>query len=316
VTTGAFQSKNNGGANTPTNAFVTKLNPTGTALVYSTYLGGSGTSGCAFYDEGFGIAVDGSGDAYVTGTTCSTNFPVTTDAYQTVNNSTKASPENAFVTKLNPTGTALVYSTYLGGSALDGASAIAVDGSDYAYVTGSATSTNFPATDGAFQVTNNALTTSGWGSAFVTKLNTTAIKTYSHANQVGALSATLNIADNAAGSPQQVSLQTTVINPRASFTYRLNFGAVEVGNSSTKDVTVTNTGTTALDISSVGVTGPDAGDFAPTNLCPSSLAPTDTCTIGVRFAPSTTGSRTAHLTVTDNAKTSPQSVPLVGKGSN
>jgi hypothetical protein len=142
------------------------------------------------------------------------------------------------------------------------------------------------------------------------------IKTYSHANQVGTLSAKLNIADNAAGSPQQVSLQTTVINPQASFDpSSLSFGTVAVGNDVTKGVTVTNTGTTALDISRVGVTGADAGDFTPTNQCPSSLAPTDKCTIEVTFAPSTTGSRTATLTVTDNVKISTQDVPLSGKGS-
>ena len=91
---------------------------------------------------------------------------------------------------------------------------------------------------------------------------------------------------------------------------------MEAGHNLTKSVTVTNTGTTALDISRVGVTGVDAGDFTPSNLCPSSLAPTDSCTIEVRFAPSSTGSPTATLTVTDNATTSPQSVPLSGKGSN
>jgi hypothetical protein len=131
------------------------------------------------------------------------------------------------------------------------------------------------------------------------------------------LSATVNIADHAAGSPQQVKLQTTVINPRASFNpSSLSFGTVEVGNNVTKGVTVKNTGTTALDISRVGATGADAGDFKPSNHCPSSLAPSDSCTIEVRFAPSTTGSRTATLTVTDNAKTSPQNVTLSGKGSN
>jgi beta-lactam-binding protein with PASTA domain len=173
-TTGGFQPTNNG-AGAATNAFVTKLNPTGTGLVYSTYLGGSAVeSSCnGTGDQGYGIAVDGSGNAYVTGTTCSTNFPVTTGAFQTAYNSTNKFGESAFVTKLNPTGTALVYSTYLGGSADDGASGIAVDSLDFAYVTGTATSTNFPVTTGAFQVTNNADFSIGWGDAFVTKLNTT-----------------------------------------------------------------------------------------------------------------------------------------------
>jgi hypothetical protein len=143
------------------------------------------------------------------------------------------------------------------------------------------------------------------------------IKVSSYPDQVGTLTATLNVADNAAGSPQQVKLQTTVIDPRASISpYSLNFGTVEVGHSSTQKLTVTNTGTTALDISKAGVTGADASNFKPTNLCPSSLAASASCTIEVTFTPSTTGSRTATLTVTDNAKTSPQSAPLTGKGSN
>ena len=86
---------------------MTKLNPTGSALVYSTYLGGSST------DEAYGIAVDSSGNAYVTGYTDSPNFPITSGAFQT---SLEDRRENAFVAKLNPTGSALVYSTYLGGS--------------------------------------------------------------------------------------------------------------------------------------------------------------------------------------------------------
>src|SRR5207302_1632423 len=88
------------------NAFVTKLNSNGSGLVYSTYLGGSGS------DYGHGIAVDADGNAYVTGTTDSGNFPTTTRAFQP----TLSGSSDAFVTKLDPTGSALVYSTYLGGS--------------------------------------------------------------------------------------------------------------------------------------------------------------------------------------------------------
>ena len=85
-------------------AFVTKINPAGSGLVYSTYLGGSGD------DRGLGIAVDGAGNAYVTGWTTSTNFP-TLNAYQRITGN-----GDAFVTQLNATGSALLYSTYLGGS--------------------------------------------------------------------------------------------------------------------------------------------------------------------------------------------------------
>src|SRR6185503_15660562 len=101
-----------------TNAFVTKLNPTGSSLIYSTYLGGNDS------DWGTAIGVDGSGNTYVTGYTSSSNFPTTAGAYQTSLGGPGIS--NAFITKLNTTGTGLVYSTYLGGSSNDVAKAIVV----------------------------------------------------------------------------------------------------------------------------------------------------------------------------------------------
>jgi hypothetical protein len=176
VTPGAFQPVNNSAATNGGNAFVTKINQTGTELLYSTHLGGSGNSG-GLNDAGHDIAVDSSGNAYVTGSTFSRNFPVTAGAFQTVNNA--AANEfalNAFVTKLNSSGTALLYSTYLGGSgggapgSGDSGSGIAVDSLGDAYVIGGTTSTNFPVTAGAFQTINNA---GHLGNAFVTKLNTT-----------------------------------------------------------------------------------------------------------------------------------------------
>ncbi len=142
-------------------AFVTELNPTGSALVYSTYLGASGS------DYGNGIAVDTSGNAYVTGYTYSSDFPTTPGAFQTTFG---GGFTDAFVTELNPTGTGLVYSTYLGGSGsgYDRGQAIAVDTSGNAYVAGDTDSSNFPTTPGAFQRTN-----AGEDDAFVTKLNPT-----------------------------------------------------------------------------------------------------------------------------------------------
>jgi hypothetical protein len=131
-------------------------------LSYSTYLGGSGSGG----DTGNGIAVDADGNAYVTGYTTSLDFPTTLNAFQSV--SAPAGP-NAFVTKLNPTGTGLVYSTYLGGSDSDAARSIAVDASGSAYVTGSTRSNDFPTTAGAFQPTFTA--PAGVANAFVTKLD-------------------------------------------------------------------------------------------------------------------------------------------------
>ena len=118
VTPGAFQTTACGG----NCAFVTKLNPTGTALVYSTYLGSK-------YVYGYGIAVDAAGSAYVTGYAMSTNFPTTPGAIKKVcPNCGPRHGGDAFVTRFNSAGSALFYSTYLGGSGKDYGYGIAVDG--------------------------------------------------------------------------------------------------------------------------------------------------------------------------------------------
>jgi len=117
--------------------FVTKLNRDGTAIEYSTYIGGTGT------DIGNGIAVDGSGNAYVTGATTSMDFP-TVRAIQPVFRSNQAFEPEVFVAKLGSTGSELVYSTYLGGSGEDRGTAIAVDSQGSAYVTGGTSSADFP----------------------------------------------------------------------------------------------------------------------------------------------------------------------------
>jgi len=135
-------------------AFVTKLNPAGSALVFSTYLGGSST------DLGFTAAVDASGNTYLAGATLSKNFPTANPLQGTSGGST-----DAFVTKLNASGTALVYSTYLGGSLEDFGSGLAVDSLGQAFVVGYTSSANFP-TRNAFQGAN-----AGLDDAFVSKLS-------------------------------------------------------------------------------------------------------------------------------------------------
>ena len=119
----------NGGGN---DVFVAKLTAAGNALVYATYLGGTGD------DRAFGIAVDSTGAAYVTGWTQSSNFPVR-NALQ----ASLAGGQNAFLVKLTPTGNGLAYSTYLGGNGSDSGNGIAVDSSGNAYVAGDTTSSNF-----------------------------------------------------------------------------------------------------------------------------------------------------------------------------
>jgi hypothetical protein len=117
------------------NAFVSKLNPTGTALVFSTYLGGSGS------DAGLGLAIDGSNNIYITGRTTSTDFPL-----QFPTQSTIGGGNDAFVSVLNPSGSTLTFSTFLGGSGDEDVigGAIAVDATQNVYVTGDTNSTNFP----------------------------------------------------------------------------------------------------------------------------------------------------------------------------
>ena len=160
-TTNPFQATFGGGTFGGGDAFVTKLNATGSALVYSTYLGGSGNENTI--SETGGIAVDASGNAYVTGDTASTDFP-TASPFQAALGGTSGFPD-AFVTKLNAAGSALVYSTYLGGSGTERGFDIALDASGNAYVTGDTNSTDFP-TASPIQGTQ-----AGGDDAFVAKFN-------------------------------------------------------------------------------------------------------------------------------------------------
>ena len=136
-------------------AFVTKLNATGSALIFSTYLGGSSN------DFGNAIAVDGATNVYVAGRTSSINFPKARALQKVLRGSA-----DAFVTRLNPLGNTLGYSTFLGGSDLDFAEAIAVNALGQAFVTGTTASIDFPV-KGAFQPVNRSI---GGTNAFVTKL--------------------------------------------------------------------------------------------------------------------------------------------------
>ena len=181
-------------------------------LSYSTYLGGS------MQDSGSSIAVDSSGNAYVTGVTKSVDFP-TVNPFQATNEAASANPDNptAFVAKLNSTGSALVYSTYLGGSFRDEGNGIAVDSFGNAYVTGLTASTDFP-TVNPFQATNNASSETGSESAFVAKISPTPVVTLS--------------------------------------TNSLSFASQNVSTTSAEQsVTLTNTGDGLLSITSIAATG-------------------------------------------------------------
>jgi hypothetical protein len=153
TTAGSYDPTPNAGGQ---DAFVTKLDATGSMLVYSTYLGGSD------FDQGSGIALDSATNAYVTGRTHSIDFPTTAGGFDRSFNG----GGDAFVTKLDPSGSMLVYSTYIGGSDFDHGFGIGVDAADNASVTGQTLSLNFPTTPGSFDTSAN-----GGGDAFVTKLD-------------------------------------------------------------------------------------------------------------------------------------------------
>jgi hypothetical protein len=158
TTPGAFQTINKGKGD----SFVAKLNPTGTALVYSTFLGGSGQEN-TFSGR---LDIDEIGNAFICGDTQSADFPTTTGAFQTL---CPYLGNTGYVTKLNPTGTVLEYSTYLGGSDnAAGGYGITLDKLGNAYIFGDTWSTDYPTTPGAYQTTHK-----GNRDVFVTKINPT-----------------------------------------------------------------------------------------------------------------------------------------------
>jgi len=317
-------------------AFVAKLNAAGSALVYSTYLGGNDGA------SGGGIAVDSSGNAYVTGGTESTDFP-------TVNplQGTRYGGSDAFVAKLNTTGSALVYSTYMGGSGEDGGGGIAVDSSGNAYVAGTTDSTDFP-TVNPIQATcgGSALTCYN---AFVAKLNAAGsalvYSTYlggspydNTASGSNGYGIAVDSSSNAYVTGDTVSTDFPTVNPlqgtnRGGYdafvakispspvvtlsSNSLNFASEMVSTTSAEQsVTLTNTGDGLLSVTSITVNGDFALATTTTSCLYSggSVASQANCTIDVTFTPTATGTRTATVTITDNAQGSPQSVNLSGTG--
>jgi hypothetical protein len=288
-TKNAFQSACGSCTGGNSNAFVTVINPLGSAYVYSTFLGGNAT------DAGDGIAVDSTG-AYVVGITTSSTFPTLGGLQNSYGGGT-----DAFVTKLKPDGSALLYSTYLGGSGFDAGASIAVDAGNNAYITGQTNSTNFP-TGGA---TQSAI--GGGYDAFVSEINSTGTQlvfsTYlgGSANEdvggnygaiaVDSTGANIYVTGNTASTnfPTSGALQTTnkggtdvfvvqYTQPTSpSFTLSataLSPTSVSPGGSATSTVTVTGdnsfSGTVTL---ACTITGP-SGPYPPT--CAAATAATGT----------------------------------------
>ena len=256
--------------------FVSKINPAGRGtsdLVYSTFLGGNNPKGMG--NQASGISVDVNGNAVVTGRTSSLNFPTTPGAFQAT---LKSSPGNfnAFVSKLNPTGTVLLYSTYLGGSISDQGFGIAADLAGNVYVVGRSLSPDFPTTSSAFQP--NHIAPSGAEDAFVVKL---------------AINSVITVA------PSSVDFGNQLLNQQ----------------SSSQLVTITNNSSAAVLFStSPSLTGPDASEFTSTSDCGADLPPNANCGVTLNFTPTALGSANATLSVFDSDPSSPQIVPITGTG--
>ncbi len=284
--------------------FVTVVNSTGTGLVYSTYLGGSGSDGA------FALAVDGaSGNAWVTGSTASADFPVIVGAEQyTPGGGTLTG--DAFVTEIAAASGAAVrmmpltlkFSSQATGTT-SASQAVTLTNFGTATLTFSSivASTNFGETD------NCTAGVAGGGASCT--INVTFQPT-----TTGDLTGTLTITDSAGGSPQVVNLTGTGTTPAPAVTFNptsLTFSDQAFQTTSApQTATITNSGSATLNISSIAA----AGDFAETNNCPASLNPGTACTVSVTFTPSTTGSISNSLTVTDDATGSPQKLSLSGTG--
>ncbi|MBI3476057.1 MAG: SBBP repeat-containing protein [Acidobacteria bacterium] len=306
-------------------AFITKINADGSTLSYSTYLGGSGE------ELGQAIAVDGTGNAYFTGYTRSTNFP-TVRAIQSTNHG----EYEVFVSKINSDGSALVYSTYLGGADWDFGSGIAADAAGNAYVTGYTYSTDFP-TANALRAEN-----SGFDDAFVAMVNAAgsglvystylggkgydygqsiAVDAIGNAYVSGSAQAHHSFPTTLLAFQPSSSGRAAFITKIASQTFvsvsplKLTFGKAVVGTSSKpKKVTLTNTGTGVLAINQIYIAGKDTGDFTQTSDCEASIEPTASCTISIIFTPTAVGKRIAVLVISDSDPASPQAVALSGNG--
>ncbi len=363
-------------------AFLAKLNPTlsgSASLLYFSWLGGS------FADSGTGVAVSSGDDVYITGSTVSTNFPIAGAVFQP---NYGGGNSDAFVTELNPANpstTALIYSTYLGGSSTDTASSIAIDTSGAAYVTGQTCSLDFPlanpeqptyggncdafvskvilsggvslnppglifASENVGQespaqtvtLTNGANVALAIGSVvlsgddsgdFTIQTNTctgsipalgtcaisvtftptsitpparTAKITFTDTETGGAQETQVVDLSGTAGSAPIVTLSSSSL----LFATPQNVGVA----SAPMILTVSNTGTAALTITTVVASGSFAVQSNNCTVALQATTPASNCTIGVTFTPTSAGQSVGSLTLTDNAPNSPQVILLTGTG--
>jgi hypothetical protein len=323
--------------------FVAKLNAAGSALVYSTYLGGSGNDGYIVNVGGLGvsIAVDSSGNAYVAGGTESTDFPTVNP----IQPAYAGGSSDAFVAEINAAGSALVYSTYLGGSGQDAAWAIAVDSSGNAYVAGYTGSTDFPTLNpiqpafagGVYDAFVAEINAGGSALVYSTYLGGTgydygfgmAVDSAGNAYVAGYTTSTDFPTMNplqpayAGGNGDAFVAKLSPLTPGVTLPPSgLTFPSQLIDTTSpSQSAQLTSSGTGPLTIASITI----SGDFALATTgtsCPytgGTLASTGICTIDVTFTPLATGPLTGSVTITDNSNGvngSQQVITLSGTGTN
>ncbi|HKC88749.1 MAG TPA: SBBP repeat-containing protein, partial [Blastocatellia bacterium] len=253
----AIQSTNRSVSPATADAFVSRFSADGARLEFSTYLGGGGS------DFAFAIAVDGAANVYLTGSTSSNDFPVI-NAVQTTRGGDPQFPfTDAFVTKLDTNGSGLIYSTYLGGSGSDQGAGVATDGMNNAYVTGLASSSDFP-------TTLNPLRAAGFSDSFVTKL---------------AIRADLAIAISDLPDPVMVN---------NNLTYTLI--VTNSGPDAAQGVSVTDTLPTGVEFVSTNASQGSCGASNPITCAIGSIAPNARATITIVVKPTATGMITNRAT--------------------
>lgn len=268
----------NSGAIGGKDAFVIKLDIPASHFLYGTYLGGKGD------DQGLSIAIDGGGAAYVTGSTTSSDLKVINPLLDSAGNAETVllGPQDAFIARVSPSGSAATMMAYLGGASSDSGNGIAVSSKGNIYVAGTTQSVDFPIVPTAAAAPGKTIYGGGTNDAFVTLID----------------GATFPIAS---------------VSPAT-----LNFGTQNVASASAgQTATLRNTGNGILNITGITFAG-TGGDYTQTNNCGSQLTPAggakDNCTITVIFAPTKAGSRPDIIQITDDSANSPQTIALSGTG--
>jgi hypothetical protein len=256
-------------------AFIVRMNTSGSGIDYSTYLGGAGN------DQGLAVTVDAGGWAYIAGSTQSSDISLINPLINNnVTQSTIKGTQDAYIAKLSPDGTSLIMSAYLGGAGVDQANAVALGNNPAGpgifdiFVAGNTTSTDFPV-QAPVQANNK-----GNGDAFVTKID-----------------------------GRSFPYLTVTSGPTLTFA-----DSVAVGWSSTAQPVTVQASQATVQFTSITA----SGDFTQTNTCGAppnaQLTPPGTCTINVTFTPTAIGTRNGVLTIVDDATNSPQTVGLIGTG--